>query len=103
MRRVVIVWIIMILPALAHMTDRPDLTHWFDGLRNNNKGYCCSEADARETEYEVRGSTYWVPVVGTWREVPDWAVLEGPNKYGRSLLWLDGENNIRCFIPGSGM
>jgi hypothetical protein len=43
-----------------------------------------------------------VPVNGTWREVPDEALLTEPNKFGRSMLWLDSLQNIRCFIPGTG-
>ena len=59
-------------------------------------------ADGRETEYDIRGTKYWVPVNGTWREVPDEALLTEPNKFGRPMLWLDSLRNIRCFIPGTG-
>jgi hypothetical protein len=43
-----------------------------------------------------------VPVNGTWREVPDEALLTEPNKFGRPMLWLDSLQNIRCFVPGTG-
>jgi hypothetical protein len=43
----------------------------------------CAEADGRETEYDIRSSKYWVPVNGTWREVPDDAIITKPNRFGR--------------------
>jgi hypothetical protein len=78
------------------------LKPWFDNLRSA-KGFCCAEADGRETEYDIRSTKYWVPVNGTWRQVPDDAVITEPNKFGRALLWLDQSQGIRCFIPGSGL
>jgi hypothetical protein len=78
------------------------LKPWFDSLRSS-KGYCCSEADGRETEYDIREKHYWVPVNGVWTEVPDDAVITKPNKLGRPMVWLDPRQNIRCFIPGSGL
>ena len=44
----------------------------------------------------------WVPVNCTWREVPEYAVIREPNKFGRPLVWLDSRQEIRCFIPGTG-
>lgn len=29
------------------------LKNWFDSL-HSNKGHCCSDADAKETEYDIR-------------------------------------------------
>jgi hypothetical protein len=78
------------------------LREWFESLKSA-KGFCCAEADGRDTEYEIRGSSYWVPVNGVWTEVPGEAVITGPNKAGRPILWLDPLQNIRCFIPGSGL
>jgi hypothetical protein len=78
------------------------LKQWFDSLKSG-KGFCCAEADGRETEYDIRESRYWVPVNGVWTEVPDDAVITEPNKAGRPMLWLDPLQNIRCFIPGPGL
>jgi len=81
--------------------DSP-LKQWFDSLRSN-KGHCCSLADGRETEYDIRKSKYWVPINGVWTQVPDDAVITEPNKAGRPMVWLDPLLNIRCFIPGAGL
>jgi len=78
------------------------LKQWFDSLKSG-KGFCCSEADGRETEYDIRESRYWVPVNGVWTEVPEDAVITEPNKVGRPMVWLDPLQNIRCFIPGPGL
>lgn len=113
MRRLLllIVLVLVSIPALARDDGRyknSPLKSWFDNLRSK-KGFCCSEADGKETEYDLRpasnghGSSYWVPVNGTWTEVPDEALIDEPNKFGRSLVWLDSLQNIRCFIPGAGL
>jgi len=81
--------------------DSP-LKPWFESLRSD-KGFCCAEADGRDTEYEIRASHYFVPVDGVWTEVPEDAVITAPNKAGRPILWLDPLHNIRCFIPGPGL
>lgn len=91
--------------AVAHGHDsaRPELDKWFASLRNKNKYLCCDQREAKETEYDMRGNHYWVPVNGTWTEVPDAAVLKEPNKFGRPLLWLTAHGVIRCFMPGPGL
>ncbi len=42
---------------------------------------------------------------GEWIEVPDAAVVTGPNRYGPTVVWpyMDdkGKINIRCFLPGA--
>jgi hypothetical protein len=39
--------------------------------------------------------------------VPDVALISGPNKFGKAIVWLqdytDFASGIRCFIPGSGV
>lgn len=99
---------VLIFPAHARDDGRyanSPLKKWFDSLRSYN-GYCCSDADGRETEYDIRNGKYWVPVGGTWTQVPDAALITEPNKFGRPMVWLmlvDGKYAIRCFIPGSGL
>jgi hypothetical protein len=105
MRAVLVLLILVTSPALARDDGRyanNPLKPWFDSLRSA-KGFCCSDADGRETEYDMRQSKYWVPVNGAWTEVPEEAVITEPNKLGRPMLWLDPAQNIRCFIPGSGL
>jgi len=107
-RQVMRAGLMLLLLLTSHALARDDgryanspLKPWFDSLKSQ-KGFCCSEADGRETEYDIRGTKYWVPVNGTWREVPDEALLTEPNKFDRPMLWLDSLQNIRCFIPGTG-
>lgn len=94
---------LMATPAPAHDSARPDLDKWFASLRNKNKYLCCDKQEAKETEYDMRGNHYWVPVNGVWMEVPDDAVVKGPNRDGAALLWLDGLDHIRCFMPSAGL
>jgi hypothetical protein len=81
------------------------LKPWFDSLKSR-KGFCCSDADGEETEYEMRGNNYWAPIDGVWQAVPIEAVITEPNKVGRAMKWVymeNGEKKFRCFIPASGM
>jgi hypothetical protein len=105
MRSALFVLLLLTTATLARDDGRyanSPLKPWFDSLKSG-KGFCCSEADGRETEYDIRESRYWVPVNGVWTEVPDDAVITEPNKAGRPMLWLDPLQNIRCFIPGPGL
>lgn len=78
------------------------LKPWFDSL-HSAKGYCCSDADGRDTEYDARADGYYVPKDGTWIRVPDEALITEPNRAGRPMVWFDPRGNIRCFIPGAGL
>ena len=62
----------------------------------------------------LRTIIYRVFVEGEWAVVPDDAVISGPNKFRKAIVWLldyadlaSGEiqtiTRIRCFIPGSGV
>jgi hypothetical protein len=111
MRLILIALMLLISPlALARddgrYADSP-LKAWFDSLRSS-KGFCCSEADGHETEYDVREGQYWVPVgEGQWIPVPEDTILTEPNKLGRAIVWFmtatdGGTPVIRCFLPASG-
>jgi hypothetical protein len=90
---------------------------WFDSLQNKAGLYCCAKADGHpldESEWDIKDNHYRVVVNGEWMVVPDDAVLSGPNKFGKAIVWLwpsreiaewggGGSNLIRCFIPGSGV
>jgi hypothetical protein len=81
------------------------LKQWFDQLQSQ-KGFCCSDADGEETEYEIRGNSYWAPIDGVMTEVPASAVITEPNRLGRPMKWLffeNGKRAFRCFIPASGI
>ena len=103
----VIITVTVLLATLAQARDNGQyanspLKPWFDSLKSK-KGFCCSDADGRTTEFEMRTDHYWVPVNGVWTEVPDDAVIAEPNKVGRAMLWLTYDQQIRCFLPGGGV
>lgn len=105
MRPALLILLLLSTAAVARDDGRyanSPLKQWFDSLKSG-KGFCCSDADGRETEYDIRESRYWVPINGVWTEVPDDAVITEPNRAGRPMVWLDPFQNIRCFIPGPGL
>lgn len=89
-----------------HAGTSPELKSWFDSLRSG-KGPCCSDADGSavsDVDWEFRSGHYRVRLDGIWFEVPDEAVLTGPNRVGRTMVWpLIGTAGItiRFFLPGS--
>lgn len=72
---------------------------------------CCNEADGVDAQEDIRGEKYWVTFTANgkeipWMEVPDEAVIRGPNKYGTPVVWFwfeNGEVKIKCYAPGSGI
>jgi len=46
-----------------------------------------------------------VRIDGEWVDVPNDAVVDGPNRAGRTMVWpyyLNGALvGVRCFLPGS--
>ena len=84
----------------------PDLKAWFDSLRSG-KGPCCSDADGSavsDVDWESSSGHYRVRLEGKWLDVPDEAVITGPNRVGRTMVWpMRGDTGpvIRCFMPGS--
>ena len=93
------------------------LRPWFESLQSKDGWYCCARADGHpldESEWDIKDNKYRVFIEGEWIVVPDNAVISGPNKFGRAIVWLEdytgfasGEiqtfSRIRCFIPGSGV
>ena len=84
------------------------LKSWFDGLQSQ-RGMCCSFADGatlEDVDWDTEGGHYRVRIEGKWIVVPDDAMLNVPNKFGRAVVWpykdADGNTQIRCFIAGSG-
>jgi hypothetical protein len=85
------------------------LKPWFDSL-HSGKGPCCSDADGTalsDVDWEVKDGHYRVRIEGQWTDVPDEALLKGPNRAGRTMVWPQyyrSEKGLRveivCFLPG---
>ena len=95
------------------------LQPWFQSLRNKTGLYCCARADGHpvdDGEWDMKNNSYRVFLQGEWIVVPDRAVILGPNKFGKAMVWVwpqemfasdgfasGGSTSILCFIPGSGV
>ena len=104
-----------ISPAGAHDASHPELDGWYKKLESG-KGPCCDGSDSVHVEpsdWETQNkprSHYKVRLDGVWADVPDEAVVTGPNRDGRTLVWYyDGWTGhsgipgkvIKCFMPGT--
>jgi hypothetical protein len=100
--------------AMAHDPDGTQaddpLHKWFDSLASG-KGLCCSFADGVSIEgvdWDTGGPDggYRVRLKGEWIDVSPNAVVKEPNRYGPAVVWpyqdVDGQTQIRCFLPGAG-
>jgi hypothetical protein len=80
-----------------------DIKDWFKRQRSPAGVSCCDVADGHRTTYDVRGGSYWVPIEGTWYEVPGRAVIrDSGNPVGEAIVWYVHHNNtiiISCFVP----
>jgi hypothetical protein len=92
----------------AHDRSRPDLDGWFMGLQSKAKAPCCDGSDAMrldDVDWDSKDGHYRVRLEGEWIDVPDAAVIDGPNRAGPTMVWpwrRDGKlNQVRCFLPGS--
>lgn len=92
--------------ALAHDHSRPELNGWYQSLQSR-KGPCCDGSEAKsleEPQWRVRQGHYEVYLEDEWVEVPETALVNVPNRDGRTLVWpfhSDGHPVVRCFMPGS--
>ena len=105
-----------IVLAPASLSARDDgrfanspLKSWFDRLASG-KGLCCSFADGfrvDNVDWDTQDGHYRVRLNGEWIVVPDSAVVSEPNKFGPAVVWpymgTDGQTQIRCFLPGTGV
>jgi hypothetical protein len=90
----------------------PAIREWIQGLKDKAGQGCCDTADGHPAEYEwdIAGNRYRVQIEGEWYDVPQDAVIDGPNKLGYATVWywwsweVDGKkiHHIRCFLPGPG-
>jgi hypothetical protein len=103
-------------PAIFSKTPQPkdpkNKKTWFESLRNKLGLYCCAEADGHpldDGEWDITDNKYRVFLQGEWTVVPDDAVLSGPNKFGKAIVWFKNpwgvpdDTRIQCFLPGSGV
>lgn len=108
-----IVCVLLPTIALAHDDGRfaaSPLKAWFESLASTAGGSCCALADGI---VDVAWSTtpdghYRVHVWGHWVAVPDEAVVKGPNRLGRAVVWpyiddVPGGTliQIKCFLPAA--
>ena len=95
----------MTMSANAHDYDRPELAPWFQGLANRAQVRCCDGSEAvyvSDPDWRSMDGHYQVRINGQWLNVPDSAVVNAPNLYGPTLVWMYPLKVIRCFLPGSG-
>jgi hypothetical protein len=84
----------------------PELNTWYENL-HNGMGRCCDGTDANrvdDADWESKDGHYRVRIDGEWVDVPDAAVVPGPNLAGRTMVWpyyIYGHPKARCFMPGS--
>lgn len=112
MRGIAIVAIMAFLVGAAFARDdgrfaQSPLKGWFDSLKNKKGFGCCSDADGTalsDPDWRVAGNKYRVRLNGIWLDVPDEAVIEEPNRAGKTMVWpVPGINGtvVRCFIAGT--
>jgi len=94
-----------------------DIKGWIEGLTDQSGANCCSDADGtkpEEVDWDMGEKHYRVKVAGQWIDVPDVAVIKGPNYLGHAVVWLYEEPlqgdvgdesfvdfpYILCFLPG---
>jgi hypothetical protein len=98
--------IFTICTARAHDHAHPELNGWYESL-HSGKGPCCDGSDAKrvdDADWESKDGHYRVRIDGEWVDVPEEAVVDGPNRAGHTMVWpyyLDGHPKARCFMPGS--
>lgn len=100
------------LPGQKWAQVDPVMHDWIMTLHAKGNGYwCCDLADGEFTQQDIRlgtdGQDHWFVLVDVdWIEVPDAAIVDGPNKLGRPIVWLGtygGKPVVHCFLPGALM
>ena len=94
--RIVLIFLVLCSPALAHDASRPELNEWFNKLASG-MGLCCSFADGfavSDVDWESKDGHYRVRLENNWIDVPDDALITEPNRAGRTMVWpmrFDGQ------------
>jgi len=92
--------------ARAHDRQHPELNGWYESLQSS-KGPCCDGTDAKRVDnadWDTKDGHYRVRIDGEWVDVPNEAVVPGPNRAGRTMVWpyyINGHPKARCFMPGT--
>ena len=101
----IVVFLLMATVGRAHDHARPALTDWLKYLTSKDNALCCDGTDTDAIEdWETKDNRYRVKFRGQWFDVPESAIVEGPNKSGGALLWMNKGYlgmSVRCFMPGS--
>lgn len=82
---------------------------WLKALKNQNGHPCCDGSDAfriNDPDWKMENNKYYVKLRpgGQWLAVPEDRIVKQPNQVGYALVWpitVDGEDVVRCFLPGS--
>lgn len=102
---VVILLVLLVSPARSHDHSKPHINDWLKGLHAKNNTWCCNGDDYDTIDdWETKGAGYRVKFRGQWFDVPEGAIIDGPNKVGEALLWMNQGTlgiSVRCFMPGS--
>jgi hypothetical protein len=83
------------------------LKEWFNGLKSDGGGLCCSVADGvalEDPDWDTKDRHYRVRIDGQWINVPDDTVIKEPNRSGKTIVWPwrgPAGTTVRCFMPGS--
>lgn len=107
MKKWLVIALLSCTTAMAHDYEKPELQGWFMGLKSRSKTPCCDGSDANhlaDVDWSNEHGHYHVRIEGNWIDVPDSAVVEGPNKDGSALVWLyyiNGAPIVRCFMAGA--
>jgi hypothetical protein len=92
--------------ASGHDPSRPELNGWYESL-HSGKGPCCDGSEAKrvdDADWDSKDGHYRVRIDGEWVDVPNDAVVDGPNRAGRTMVWpyyLNGHPKVRCFMLGT--
>lgn len=108
--RIVLAFLFLTMPVTARDLDgryaASPLKPWFDGLKSEGGGLCCSMSDGyvvEDPDWEAVGDHYRVKIENEWVDVPDENVIKEPNLSGKTMVWpyMTHPNKVRCFLPGS--
>ena len=92
-------------PAIAHDHSRPELASWFTSLQSKGGSRHVATAQKRcvlmMSIWDSNHGHYRVRLQGEWVDVPDSAVVGGPNRCGPTMVWpyyVNGAmRQVRCF------
>src|ERR1700704_459770 len=79
--RLALLALLLLAAGGAQATDQgqfeniPDnIRSWFKSVKSPKGVPCCDISDGHRTDYDMRDGSYWVPIEGEWRQVPQGAV-----------------------------